>query len=70
MNKAKKAGKFFLVFTDFKDKPIVTAYLIRCPSCGKENWAMFVASGICTWCGYDTNVSFAFTRRGAVPNDR
>lgn len=27
--------------------------LIRCPKCGKENYAPNVASGICTWCGYD-----------------
>ena len=27
--------------------------LIRCPKCGKENYAPNVAFGICTWCGYD-----------------
>jgi len=27
--------------------------LIRCPKCGKENWAPHVASGTCIWCGYD-----------------
>lgn len=27
--------------------------LIRCPKCGRENWAPHVASGICAWCGYD-----------------
>lgn len=29
--------------------------LIRCPKCGRENYSMNVASGICTWCGYDGN---------------
>lgn len=27
-------------------------FLVVCPKCGKENWAMAVASGVCTWCGY------------------
>jgi len=30
-------------------------YLVRCPECGLENWAMAVASGVCCWCGYDAN---------------
>lgn len=29
--------------------------LIRCPKCGRENWALQVASGICAWCGYDAH---------------
>lgn len=29
--------------------------LIRCPKCGKENYALNVLSGICTWCGYDAH---------------
>ncbi len=27
-------------------------FLVICPKCGKENWAMAVALGVCTWCGY------------------
>lgn len=30
-------------------------YLVRCPSCEKENYAPWVSSGICAWCGYNTN---------------
>lgn len=30
-------------------------YLQRCPKCDKENYAMNVSSGICTWCGFDAN---------------
>ena len=30
-----------------------TILLIRCPKCGKENWSPQVASGICSWCGFD-----------------
>lgn len=30
-------------------------YLVRCPECEKENYALNVASGVCTWCGYDAN---------------
>lgn len=36
------------VFFDEKGR----AYLVICPKCGKENWAMAVATGVCTWCGY------------------
>ena len=32
------------------------AYLVRCPSCEAENYSMNVASGICTWCGYNLNI--------------
>jgi len=27
-------------------------YLVRCFVCGKENWAMAVATGKCAWCGW------------------
>ncbi len=27
-------------------------FLVRCPECEEENYAMNVASGVCTWCGY------------------
>lgn len=30
-------------------------YMVRCPKCGRENYAPNVATGICTWCGYDAN---------------
>lgn len=30
-----------------------TLLLIRCPKCGRENWAAEVAKGRCCWCGYD-----------------
>jgi ribosomal protein L37E len=29
--------------------------LIRCPKCGRENYAPNVVLGICTWCGYDAH---------------
>ena len=31
--------------------------LIRCPhiECGRENYAMNVTSGVCTWCGFNSN---------------
>ncbi len=28
-------------------------YLMRCFVCGRENWAMAVASGQCCWCGWE-----------------
>ena len=33
--------------------PDETILLIRCPKCGKENWAPQVASGYCAWCGFN-----------------
>jgi ribosomal protein L37E len=27
-------------------------YMTKCPKCGKENYAMAVASGQCSWCSY------------------
>ena len=29
--------------------------LMRCPKCGRENYAMNVTTGVCTWCGFDAN---------------
>jgi ssDNA-binding Zn-finger/Zn-ribbon topoisomerase 1 len=34
-----------------KDKIALT----RCPECKKENYALNILLGICTWCGYDAN---------------
>jgi len=30
-----------------------TLAIIKCPECRKENYAMNVTSGICTWCGHE-----------------
>ena len=27
-------------------------YLVRCESCGNENYAPMVATGQCAWCGW------------------
>ena len=27
-------------------------FLVRCPSCNKENWSPAVATGECAWCGW------------------
>ena len=32
-------------------------YMIRCPKCGKENYAIAVATGICVWCLYEAKES-------------
>lgn len=29
--------------------------MVRCFECGRENYAMNVLSGRCTWCGYNAN---------------
>ncbi len=29
--------------------------LMRCPECGRENYAMSVPTGVCSWCGFDVN---------------
>lgn len=30
--------------------------LQRCPECSKENWAIAVTSGRCSWCGWDLSL--------------
>lgn len=30
--------------------------LIRCPKCGRENYALAVAAGVCVWCGFNGRV--------------
>jgi len=39
----------------FWNKDGTALFLVRCPKCGNENYAPNVASGICTWCGYNAN---------------
>jgi hypothetical protein len=29
--------------------------LTKCPECHRENYAMNVLTGCCTWCGFDVN---------------
>lgn len=29
--------------------------LVRCEECDRENYALNVLSGVCTWCGYNIN---------------
>jgi hypothetical protein len=31
-------------------------YLVRCPSCMRENYAIAVATGQCVWCGWKAEV--------------
>lgn len=32
--------------------------LIVCPKCQRENYALNVALGYCTWCGYNANKDY------------
>ena len=36
-------------------------FLVRCPKCKRENWAMAVAGGACAWCGFDANGEYTCT---------
>ena len=38
-----------------------TIFMVRCPKCNQENWAMVVAKGVCAWCGYDINADKEYT---------
>ena len=31
-------------------------FLVRCHNCGRENYSVAVATGICVWCGYNDNI--------------
>ena len=46
-----------------------TLLLIRCPKCGRENWASQVASGTCAWCGYDGHELLKEQDNGERRND-
>ena len=46
-----------------------TLLLIRCPKCGRENWAPQVASGTCAWCGYDGHELLKEQDNGERRND-
>ena len=30
-------------------------HIMRCPQCLRENYAMQVGTGLCAWCGLDSN---------------
>ena len=38
----------------FLPKGDKTLALVRCPLCGRENYALNVLSGQCTWCEFNT----------------
>lgn len=40
-----------------------TILLIVCPHCKHENYAINVASGICTWCGYNAHEDAELKKR-------
>jgi len=48
-------------FRDDKGNPFV----VRCPKCRRENWAMAVASGQCAWCGWQETNDQAHVPTGA-----
>lgn len=39
---------------NFRDKD-GKLYVVYCPECKKENYAIAVASGQCAWCGWKEN---------------
>ena len=48
----------------YKDTKSGLVCMIRCFACGKENWAMAVASGQCAWCGHDANKKAVLKKQG------
>ncbi len=44
-----KAANFIM------DNPPGKRALVKCCNCDRENYALNVLSGICTWCGFDIN---------------
>ena len=43
--------------------------MIKCFECGKENWAMAVATGQCAWCGYNPNVISIRSKKNETDSD-
>ena len=46
---------FYYESLNFKLKNDDKHALVNCPECHKENYAVNVLSGVCTWCGFDIN---------------
>jgi rRNA maturation endonuclease Nob1 len=44
-------------------------YLQRCPICKKENYAMNVSSGMCTWCGHKATLEDIGEKEKDYSND-
>lgn len=40
---------------NFKLKDPDKYALVRCCACDRENYALNVLSGVCSWCGFDIN---------------
>lgn len=49
--------------------PDGTVLLIRCPKCGRENWALSVYGGICAWCGFDGKTLINNDKNNGNKND-
>lgn len=62
----KKMDSYNLFWTDekgkrrglgFMNKKTQVVGLMRCPECGRENYALNVLSGGCCWCGFKIQVN-------------
>jgi ribosomal protein L37E len=42
-------------FYALSKKGKLVKWILRCPECGRENYAMSVATGHCAWCGHTEN---------------
>lgn len=51
LKELKEKGGNGFVMKDDNNKIALT----RCPECHRENYAMNVLTGCCTWCGFDVN---------------
>lgn len=49
----KESLKYKVLARGVEYYPDGTLLLIYCPKCGRENYALSVADGICCWCGFD-----------------
>ena len=39
-------------------------YMVRCPVCNRENYALAVSSGQCAWCGITADEAYAKCEAG------
>lgn len=37
-------------------------HVLKCPQCGRENYAIVVAKGPCCWCQFDPNIISTTTK--------
>lgn len=59
-----KRGKHTIKGFGYLGKERGSYGLVRCPECQRENYAMAVSTGICSWCNFNmANIEVIYDRK-------